>query len=337
MLQNKLAIASVSLGQHAAHTLPLKIAAAAAAGIRGIEITFPDLDFYASSISIPLLEAARRIRRVCAEEHLEIIAFASFQNYEGQNSPLPDRLQTAREWLAIASNLGAAHLQVPSNYDRTANGDRHVIASELQQLCDLAKTLIPVVKIAYENLGWGTHCSLWQHALQIVEDVDRDNFGLCLDSFHFCAALWGDPFSKGGKQPNGDRKLKESLQELVKQLPLEKLFYLQLSDGELLDPPYSESHPWYDPTLDPAHVWSNEARPFPLETEYCSYMPVQEITHAFLVDLGYTGWVSLETFDRRMKSAHQDPSRNARRAVKSWEVLRSRLMLSEPKSILGKL
>lgn len=189
MLHNKLAIASVSLGQHPAHTLPLKITAAAEAGIRGIEITHPDLDHYASALSLPILEAARNIRKLCAHQRLEIIAFASFQNFEGQNSPLPDRLQTAREWLAIADSLGALHLQVPSNFDRSASADRQVIASDLRQLCDLAKTLNPVVKIAYENLGWGTHCSLWQHALQIVQDVDRDNFGLCLDSFHFCVAL----------------------------------------------------------------------------------------------------------------------------------------------------
>lgn len=330
MLQNKLAIASVSLGQHLSHTLPLKITAAAEAGIRGIEITRPDLDSYANALSLPILEAARNIRQLCADEHLEIIAFASFQNFEGQNSPLPDRLQTAREWLAIADNLGALHLQVPSNFDRSANADRQVIASDLRQLCDLAKTLSPVIKIAYENLGWGTHCSLWQHALQIVQDVDRDNFGLCLDSFHLCVALWADPFSKSGKQPHGKDKLKDSLQALVKQLPLEKLFYLQLSDGELLDPPYSEAHPWYDATLEPAHVWSNEARPFPLEAEYGSYMPVQDVAHAFLVDLGYTGWVSLETFDRRMRSAHLGPSQNARRAVKSWETLRFRLVEAGP-------
>ena len=335
MLQNKLAIASVSLGQHTAHTLPLKIAAAAEAGIRGIEITRPDLDHYADAVSLPVLEAARRIRRLCADQRLEIIAFASFQNFEGQNSPLPDRLQTAREWLAIADNLGALHLQVPSNYDRSAIANRSVITSELRQLSDLAKTISPVIKIAYENLGWGTHCNLWQHALEIVQDVGRDNFGLCLDSFHFCVALWADPFSKNGKQPKGDDKLKESLRTLVKQLPLEKLFYLQLSDGELLDPTYSEAHPWYNATLEPAHVWSNEARPFPLETDYGGYMPVQEVAHAFMVDLGYTGWVSLETFDRRMKSAHQGPSQNARRAVRAWEVLRSRL--SKPEPLLSKL
>ncbi|KAF2158815.1 hypothetical protein M409DRAFT_71446 [Zasmidium cellare ATCC 36951] len=337
MLQNKLAIASVSLGQHASHTLPLKIAAAAEAGLNGIEITYPDLDGYAKALSIPILQAARRIRQICQDERLEIIAFASFQNFEGQTSPLPERLQKAREWLAIAHHLGASHLQVPSNYDRDASADRDVIVSELRELCDLANSFKPVIKIAYENLGWGTHCSLWEHALQTFQEVGRENFGLCLDSFHFCVALWADPFNKNGIQPNGDRQLQESLSALVRRLPLGKLFYLQLSDGERLDPPYSSSHPWYDPTLEPGHVWSNEARPFPLETDYGGYMPVKEIAQAFLIDLGYTGWVSMETFDRRMRSEQQGPVLNARRAVRSWENLRWGLSETNTKLISGKL
>ncbi|KAI6914593.1 xylose isomerase-like protein [Hortaea werneckii] len=330
MYDNRLAIASVSLGLHPAHTLPQKIVAAARAGISGIEITYSDLNDYARSVSLSLLEAARDIRQLCEVQSLFILAFASFQNFEGQQTPLHERLQKASEWLAITNALGAAHLQVPSNYDRGASGEPNVIRSELQQLADLAKSFNPPIKIAYENLGWGTHCHLWQQALEIVRQVDRENFGLCLDSFHFSVALWADPYSPTGIQPNGDRQLEDSLRELVTQLPLEKLFYLQLSDGEKLNPPYSEKHPWFDPALQPGHVWSNEARPFPLETEYGSYMPVWTIAHAFLVELGYTGWVSMETFDRRMKSEGEAPSKSAQRARNSWDALKSQLAAPKP-------
>ena len=185
--------------------------------------------------------------------------------------------------------LGAEYLQVPSTYDKNVSGDHEVIISELRQLSDLARASKPAIKIAYENLAWSTHCTLWQDGLKIVLEVDRDNFGLCLDSFHFSTALWADPFSPSGKQPNGDKRLEESLQSFVKNCPLDKIFYIQLSDGELLDPPYCESHPWYDPDLAVCHVWSNEARPFPLEKEYGAYMPVQTIDQAFLVDKGFSG------------------------------------------------
>lgn len=335
MLQNQLVIASVSLGQHALHTLPDKISAAADNALQGIEITFTDLQNYATSLGVSIVEAASLIGSQCLANNLAIIAFAPFENFEGQRSPLEDRLAKAQEWLTIADVLGAEHFQVPSNYDRTANGDRRVIASELRQLSDLANQYSPPIKIAYENLGWARHCSLWQEAMDIVKAVDRDNFGLCLDSFHLCVALWADPFAQSGVRPNGARALRQSLRELVQRLPLEKLFYLQLSDGERLDPPYSETHPWFDPTLQPAHVWSNEARPFPLEKDLGGYMPVEEVARAVLVELGFAGWVSLETFDRRMRLEHNGPQQNARRAARSWQALED--ALKRPKAMIGRL
>jgi len=37
-------------------------------------------------------------------------------------------------------------------------------------------------------------------------------------------------------------------------------------------------------------------------------MPVQSIAKAFLVDKGFSGWVSLETFDRRMREERMTQS-----------------------------
>lgn len=153
--------------------------------------------------------------------------------------------------------------------------------------------------------------------------MSREEFRLCLDSFHFAAKLWGDPFVESGKRGDEEERLAESLSELVRECPLEQLFYLQLSDGERLDPPYSKEHPWYGETRNVGDVWSNEARPFPMEVEYGAYMPVEAITRAVLVELGYKGWVSLETFDRRMRMEESSPHRNAERARKSWETLKA--------------
>lgn len=319
----KLAIASPSLGQHISHTLPHKINAAATNGIRGIEITFPDLEAYASSQSLGLQEAARDIKTICegAPGDLRVISLCPFENFEGHQSPLLDRLGKARQWLGIARALGAEFLQVPSAFDKTSSTDAGRIEEELRQLADLAAAEQPVIKIAYENLAWSTHCSTWQHALRIVQAVDRLNFGLCLDSFHLAVTLWGDPHSSEGIQANGPRQLRESLDTMVKLCPRDKVFYVQLSDGERMDPPYSDSHPWFDPKLDVGHVWSNEARPFPLETECGAYMPIVELAESFLIGIQYEGWVSLETFDRRMREADMGPERNAERASKSWERL----------------
>lgn len=326
MLSSKIAIASPSLGEHPSHTLPDKIIAAATNGFSGIEITYPDLEAHAKDISVSMLEAANQIRHLCNEKNLTVLAFASFQNFEGNKTPLDKRLQTATIWLDLARALGAEHLQIPSIYLRDINNDHDLMVTELRQLTDLAASAEPVVKVAYENLGWATHVVLWQDALRMVEEVDRPNFGLCLDSFHLSVALWGDAFTASGIQPNGDENLAESLRLFVRDCPIKRIFYVQLSDGERIDPPYSETHPWYDPTLEPGHVWSNEARPFPLEKEYGAYMPVLEITRAFLVEKGFEGWVSLETFDRRMREEGNGPERNARRGMKAWRNLKRALV-----------
>ena len=326
MLDNRLAIASVSLGQHPSHTLPQKITAAASAGFSGIEITYPDLSSHATSQSLPILSAAQQIHSLCKHYKLTIIALVSFQNYEGSTLPLSSRLQTAKHWLAIARTLEAEHIQVPATYDRNTSTDAALIVDELRQLADLAAADSPVVKIAYENLAWSTHCILWQDAVRIVKAVDRVNFGLCLDSFHISVALWGDPYAVSGRQEGGEERLRESMRVFVEECPRDKLFYVQLSDGEVLDPVYSESHPWYDESLEVEHVWSNEARPFPGEVEFGAYMPVEEIARAFIKDVGFEGWVSLETFDRRMREEAMGPEKNAKRGVESWRKLRERLL-----------
>ncbi|KIW31463.1 uncharacterized protein PV07_03111 [Cladophialophora immunda] len=330
MLDNKLAIASVSLGQHAKHTLPQKITAAVDAGFQGLEITCLDLETYADSQGLSMQDTARIIGALMRENKLHVLSFASFQNFEGNPSPIEGRLQKARDWLQLAHLLGAEHLQIPSIYQREFIDDHQLMVAELRQLAELAATFEPVIKVAYENLAWAKRCSLWQEAVAIVQEVDRDNFGLCLDTFHIALVLWADAYSSDGRQVDGDEKLRASMQEFVQRCPKDKLFYVQLSDGEPLDPPYSESHPWYDPTLEVGHVWSNQARPFPLETEYGAYMPVEEISRAFILDIAFTGWVSMETFDRRMEQEANGPVQNARRGKASWEKLRARMLQSCP-------
>jgi sugar phosphate isomerase/epimerase len=329
MIENRLAIASVSLGQHNSHSLPRKIIAAAQSGFSGLEITYPDLESYAATLSTPILDAARQISDLCKTHEILVLALVSFQNFEGNKSPLEKRLKEADRWLTIARTLEAEYLQVPSTYDRDINTDHEVIVSELRQLSDLARASKPMIKVAYENLAWSSHCTLWQYALRIVQEVDRDNFGLCLDSFHLSTALWADPFNLSGRQPHGEERLEISLHDFVRDCPVERIFYIQLSDGELMDPPYSKDHPWYDSNLEVGHVWSNEARPFPLEEEYGAYMPVQAIAQAFLMDKGFSGWVSLETFDRRMREEVNDPFQNAKRGMNAWRHLKSRLLAAQ--------
>jgi sugar phosphate isomerase/epimerase len=327
-MENPLAIATVSLGQHPVHTLPSKIAAASHNGFSALEIVYNDLETYATSKSpqITIQAAAEEIAALCASHNIAILSLNPFKNFEGHSSPLSERLHSARHWIEIARILKAQYLQVPSQFDtQNSSGDENVVIPELQQLADITAEIAPDLKIAYEAVAWGSYVDTWQDSVRIVELVDRDNFGVCLDSFHIVARLWGDITTESGKRKltgqNVDDVLRRSLDEFVVSCPMDKIFYVQFSDGERYSPPLSPEHRFYDASFPSALTWSRNTRPFPLETEYGGYMPVTEVAKAWLVEKEWKGYVSFEVFDWRMRKEENGPEDNARRGIESWKRL----------------
>ncbi|CAD0054703.1 unnamed protein product [Aureobasidium pullulans] len=149
-------------------------------------------------------------------------------------------------------------------------------------------------------MSWGICYPTWETALRLTRLVDRQNFGICLDTFHIGTRLWGSPLVSSGKYLNADAHLADSLRQL-------------------LDPPLSTSHPWYLEGEAAEFTWSKHARPFPLEADKGGYLPIVEILKAWVVDKGFTGWISFESFDRRMTEESYDPKVAAVRARRSWE------------------
>lgn len=303
ILPSKLALSTSSLGLHPSHLLDEKIKAAVSHGFTGIEIVYGDLDVYASTQRLSITSAAAKVRKLCDTLRIHVLSLCPLENFEGHPSLLHDRLAVGKIWIDLARILKAEYVQVPAQYCRDASADENTIVSELQALADLAASGCPPIGIAYEPMGWSIVYRSWQSALSLTKLVDRANFGICIDSFHIASLLWGDPSHPSGRYPTADRDLADSLTQLVRELPLEKLFYVQLSGGEQFSTVYSSKHPWYLEGEAKEFTWSKHARPFPLETENGDYMPVVEILEAVL-EVGYAGWISLETFDRRMR----DPS-----------------------------
>ena len=103
---------------------------------------------------------------------------------------MSSRLDTARHWLEIATALGAKYLQVASQFDTdNSSGDWPLMVLELQELSDLAASYS--LAIAYEAVAWGSYVNTWEDLLCMVKDVNCPNFGVCLDSFHVAAHIWG--------------------------------------------------------------------------------------------------------------------------------------------------
>ncbi|CRG91867.1 hypothetical protein PISL3812_08921 [Talaromyces islandicus] len=325
MLSNKLAIASLSLGQHPSHCLDQKIKVAVEAGFKGIEIVYFELQEFSNSQAISIFEGAEKICAMCQGLNLAIVSLAPFENYEGDPSPLSDRLSKATHWIKVARALGATYLQIPSNFKPDAIGDTDIVISELQHIAEIGSAEQPVISIAYEYLSWGTHCSTWETALKYVNEVNRPNFGLCLDTFHEATKLWGDLFALSGEFPDSDDVLRKSLDRFVANCPAEKIFFIQLSDGEKFEPPFSKDHPWYVEGEAPQFTWSKHARPFPFEHDIGAYLPVCEIAEAWILATGFKGWISLEIFDRRMRDSNSRIETAAKRGMDSWKTLLEKL------------
>ncbi|KAJ6168205.1 hypothetical protein N7497_001048 [Penicillium chrysogenum] len=199
-MANKLAIPSISISQYPGHLLDKKIRAAASCGFAGIEIVYNDLE-------------------MCL-------------------NPSRQRLALAKHWMDIACVLDAPYLQVPSIFATDCSRDKSIIVGDLQRLADLGAEK-PTISIAFKALSWGVNCSTWESALELVNKVNRPNFGLCMDKFHEFTRIWGDNASPNGKQMDADLRLRDSLARFVHDCPVEKIFYVQLSDAERFDPPYS--------------------------------------------------------------------------------------------------
>ncbi|ODM17312.1 hypothetical protein SI65_06987 [Aspergillus cristatus] len=289
---------TVSLGQHATHTLDQMIRAAAQHGFADLELVYSDLSAYAETNGLSMSTAAEDIRELCAKNNVAVISLAPFENFDGSSMPLEKRLEIARHWIGIATKLGALYLQIPSHYkaDESA-GDETTRISDLQKLADIGSAEQPVVSIAYEALSWGIHYSTWEDSLYVVEKVNRPNFGLCLDNFHVITKLWASAFEPSGKKGFRDH------------CPLDKIFYLQFSDGELFDPPSQTNN---------RGIWKARRRSLPGRSMLVRFRWSRNWS-------GFEGWVLLEIFDRRMRDERFRVESAAARGRESWKKLKEEL------------
>ncbi|KAL1953699.1 hypothetical protein VTO42DRAFT_2372 [Malbranchea cinnamomea] len=303
-------------------TLDKKLQVIALAGFEGIELAFPDLLSYAEFLLsrdpenpkkvapddyANLCATARSVSRMCASLGLKVVMLQPFSNFEGWpkgSSERQEAIERARGWIRIMEACGTEMLQVgstdtPSDKISLKRAD---IVSDLGELADMLKD--HNMRLAYENWCWSTHAPTWKDVWEIVRDVDRDNVGLCLDTFQIAGSEWADPTDPSGiieQDPNPgipdfaetplDKKFGDSLKELASTVPVDKIYLLQISDAYKPQP-----GPLAKEEIDgvrPRARWSHAYRPLPY---HGGYLPVEAVTRAVL-ETGFTGWFSVEVFD----------------------------------------
>ncbi len=176
----KWSIATVCMGG----SLEVKMAAAAKAGFRAIEIFENDLTFFNGK--------PRDARAMAADLGLEIVALQPMRDFEAMPEPIRTRnFERAARKFDLMGELGARLLCLCSNVSEDAIDDSVRASDDLAELADRARGF--GFSLGYEALAWGRHVRDWTAAWEIVRSAKRANLGIVLDSFHACAR--GNPIA----------------------------------------------------------------------------------------------------------------------------------------------
>lgn len=321
------AIASPSLGHQTIHPITARLQAAAAHGFKLIELVEDDLTFYArdhlgGATESSTIQAATEVKTLCDKLGIKPCVLQPFWFYEGllDREEHAARISKLRLWMKLVKVLDIQLVQIPTNWmQQGTTGDMDVIVRDLQEMADIGLQQDPPVSFAYEGAAWGTHIDTWQGTWEVVKRVNRPNFGLCLDTYHIAARVWGDPLAPGCKRSDGDEDLRKSMDELVREVDVKKIFYVQLSDAELLDQPLNEGHQFYNREQPPRMAWSRNARLFAWEKDHGGCLPLGPVVDAIFNSLQFEGIVTMETFSRKLfDPSAKTPVEFAARAMRSW-------------------
>jgi 4-hydroxyphenylpyruvate dioxygenase len=242
-------------------TLEDKLVAAAAAGFDGVEIFEPD--FVVSPLS------AAEVRTRCDDLGLTIDLYQPFRDFDSVHpEAVTANLRRADRKFDVMEQLGTDLVLVCSaNYPDAVDDDEQ-IAEQLHRLASRAEER--GMRICYEALAWSTFVNTYERSWDIVRTADHPALGLCIDSFHILSR---------GSDPAG-----------IRDIPGEKLFFLQLADAPSMDMDLLQ--------------WSRHHRLFPGQGAFD--LPAF-LGHVYAA--GYTGPLSLEVFNDVFRQS--DPRRAA--------------------------
>ncbi|RAR01239.1 3-dehydroshikimate dehydratase [Stemphylium lycopersici] len=283
-----------------------RLQAISTAGFSAVELSFPDILSYGQTLLghdvqpsnyDDLCQVAASIKKECDKRSLGIMMLQPFANYEGWpegSDGRKDAMDRARGWIRIMQACGTDMLQVGSTDSPLDKLDRSKMVSDLQVLCDMLKE--HGFRLAYENWCWSTHAPDWKDVWSIVQQVDRPNIGLCLDTFQTAGGEWGDPRTASGlledvSKEELEKRFQKSLQDLSSSIPKDKIYLLQISDAYKVPQPLHAERD--EAGLLPRGRWSHDFRPLPYNG---GYLPVVDVARAVL-KTGFRGWFSYEVFD----------------------------------------
>ncbi|PNS14107.1 hypothetical protein CAC42_6620 [Sphaceloma murrayae] len=317
-----------------------KLEQAAKHGFEGVEIFYEDLEYLAASLPSGktdqgLREAALSVRSMCDELELVIINLQPFSNYDGlrDRTKHAARLEELKLWFDLAQIMRTDLIQIPASFlpEHEATGDLYTIVSDLRIVADLGAQRSPPIRFAYESLCFSTYINTWEKCWDVVQRVDRPNFGVCLDTYNIAGRTFADPASPTGMIPNAEQTTVDSVRHMLRTLDVSKVFFVQVVDAERLPQPLIEGHEFYVKEQPARMSWSRNCRLFYGEEDRGAYLPVKDITKAIINGLGFRGWVSMELFNRSMAEPSPSvPQEHARRGMASWAKIQRDTQMVSP-------
>ncbi|PON24795.1 4-hydroxyphenylpyruvate dioxygenase [Trichoderma gamsii] len=334
----KPSICTVSLGRcSAGHSLEHKLDMAKKYGFQAIELFFEDLVDLTKSMPggnkpSNQLAAAAMIRQLCDDRQLSILCLQPFMHYEGlvDREAHQQRLKEAKLWVHLAHILGTDLILLPSSFlsSSEVSSDMDIIVQDMIEIAEIGLQATPSIRYAYEALCWGTRVDTWESSWNVVQRVNRPNFGLCLDTFNIAGRIYADPYLSSGRTENCDEAIEASLHNMAAYVNPQKLFLVQMADAEKLAQPLDRNHPFYNKEQPPRMSWSRNARLFYGETHHGGYLPIKRILDVIVREIGYQGWLSFEVFNRFLLGTDDGvPETMASRAAQSWRRMRRDLGL----------
>ncbi|KAM0246070.1 hypothetical protein ACHAQJ_010367 [Trichoderma viride] len=297
-------------------------------GFQAIELFFEDLVDLTKSMPggnqpSNQLAAAAMIRQLCDDRELSILCLQPFMHYEGlvDREAHQQKLKDAKLWVHLAHILGTDMILLPSSFlsPSEVSPDMDIIVQDMIEIAEIGLKATPVIRFAYEALCWGTRVDTWEASWDVVQRVNRPNFGICLDTFNIAGRIYADPSVSSGRIDNCEEAIEASLHEMTASIDPQKLFLIQMADAEKLAQPLDNNHPFYNQEQPPRMSWSRNARLFYGENNHGGYLPVKRILDVIIHDIGYQGWLSFEVFNRvLLDSDRRIPETMARRAAQSW-------------------
>ena len=120
------------------------------------------------------------------DSRLRVTGFQVLRDFEGLSGHLHAyKVDVAKAMLGMCRALGARLLLACSSTSAHAVGEPEALVRDLRKLAMLALPL--GIRVAYEALSWGKYINQFPQAWAIVEEADRANLGLAVDSFHILA------------------------------------------------------------------------------------------------------------------------------------------------------